>query len=192
LLIEDICKHDTITTIVAQAHAIYTLVMRHQLLLEQFKVYSDSVILIKPCLTRLATHFYTLQRLYKLRQAILQLFASACFETWLSEQSPTDRESAQSVVAEGPLAWFDKVNSVLSMLEPIVLLLRKVDGSTPGLAGKLFYDMYIVQELFRLGSPSDILTKFDMEFRQHAFRLCVASLDQDARTYLYYRLHVRS
>ena len=150
LLIEDICKEPSIAATIAQAKGLVTFVMQHQSLLRQFKEYSDGKILLRPAATRFATHFLLIQRLLELRTAVMRLFTSDVFTNWLSKQTSEVQVAVEAHSQCASVLFFqNKLEPIHKLLVPFIQLLRNVDGTIPGFAGKMYFHMFVLQEEIR-------------------------------------------
>ena len=147
LLIEDICDVQYIDNLIVRARQLISFIMRHQSIVVEFKTHNQGLILRRPAVTRFATHFLALQRLVQSEQAVLHLFSSQQFTDWLASRKEADRGDATALRDEcAAVSWFVKVKQIINLLEPIVKLLRDVDGVAIGMAGKLYYNMFVIQE----------------------------------------------
>ena len=168
MLIEDICKHEEIDAIVKTSRELISFVMEHQSLLAEFRLHSNSRNLLRPGATRFATHFIAMSRMWKERAAILAMFASDAYKTWLSGQRGDARARANTLETTcGIIIWFKRVENVMKLMEVIVMLLRKVDGAQPGMAGKIHYELYLLQEKFKDDSEESLVAPFSHDCRMH-------------------------
>jgi hypothetical protein len=148
LLLEDIAKHTDVRMIIDVASSLVKFIMNHKAVLDIFKKHSQGMILLRPGLTRFATHFISMQRVHRLQGAILSTFSSPEYRAWLPTQETTVRQAASQISPLLSVNWFQRIESLLDLMEPVVMLLRDVDGCAIGWAGKIYYRMYLLQEFF--------------------------------------------
>jgi hypothetical protein len=175
LLIEDICRAPQIATIIKQCTELITLVTNHQELLRSFRARSKKA-LLRCAVTRFATHYLSMSRIFECREAIVALLASECFQQHLA--SCRDAEQRKKAVAIqnccGRVTWYDSIQHVCDLLHPIYVLLRQVDGITPGLAGKVYYRMFVLQEQFEADDDQSLLSSFSLETKAFVRRAFAA------------------
>ena len=82
-MLEDIGKMKIHTEILEMAKGITQFIYNHGWILNLFRAHTKGKELLRPAITRFATSFLTLQRLYQLRQPLRKMFASEEFNsTW--------------------------------------------------------------------------------------------------------------
>lgn len=97
--------------------------------------------LIRPVVTRFATQFLMLERLQKLKVAVKLTAAHPAWEeASLRSGDPLTEGLADDV---GGRAFWDQVDMVLKLMEPVFSLLRLTDGEAPCM-GKIYWRMWNV------------------------------------------------
>ena len=76
LMIEDIAKRKMIKGVILKAKKITKYIYQSNRLIAMMKKYTDNHELLRPGITRFATHFIALESLYKYRGGLHQLFTS--------------------------------------------------------------------------------------------------------------------
>jgi hypothetical protein len=115
-------------------HAVAVAEEKHELVRE----------LLKPGETRFATFFITIQRLVDVRDALEQTVADRDWKEWSEKQSYKEvaKEVKKTIQRE---AFWECAEQLVKLVEPTVVLLRLVDGTTPCI-GKVYHSCYKVQQ----------------------------------------------
>jgi hypothetical protein len=142
--------------------------MNHSTLLSALRARSTKV-LLKPAVTRFATQYLCAERIVSCREALLSVLASPEFTQYLGSQSQPDKRAAALSVQKtcGRLTWFHKVEAICELMHPLYVFLRDVDGNTPGMAGKVYYRLFVLQESLAAEHPGSLLSPFTTRTRQH-------------------------
>jgi hypothetical protein len=166
LMLEDFCKVTEIAATIQQTRDLITLIMNHGALLHQLRQRSPKI-LLRPALTRFATHFIAIERVYECRDALSSILIGPEFDSFLASLPSVDKRDAADALrlACGTPTFFQSIHNVITLLKPIVVLLRMVDGVAPGLAGKIWYHMFVLQELLSQDGPGSLLHKFTSSTR---------------------------
>lgn len=148
LLLEDIGKLCWARDIISKGHEIVKFITNHQSPLDYFRSKS-TVELLKPGETRFASNFVMMQRLMATKDAIQETVMDRGFKQWLSnttrKKSTRDNGKIITDTVVDSRFW-DSVTLLTSVCEPIVTLLRLVDGTNP-CVGKIYCKMYQLDQV---------------------------------------------
>lgn len=144
LLLEDFGKEDWIKKHFAEGKEIVKFVTSHHQSLALFREKS-SLELLKPGETRFATNFIMLKRLNECKDALQETVVNPKYKTWMAKKSYRDTGSLISarILDEN---WWKVAETCLECCEPVVELLRLVDGEQPAV-GKVYFKMFKVWEM---------------------------------------------
>ncbi len=143
LLLEDIGKLSWARDVITKGHDVVKFITNHQSPLDYFRSRS-TVELLKPGETRFASFFVMLQRLMTTKDVLQETVMDRAFKQWLSDtkRKKAIRDNGQMItntVVDG--RFWDSVALLNSVCDPIVSLLRLVDGTQP-CVGKIYWKMY--------------------------------------------------
>lgn len=143
LLLEDIGKLCWVRDIIIRGHEVVKFITNHQSPLDYFRSKSK-LELLKPGETRFASNFVMMQRLMATKDAIRETVMDRGFKQWLSKttRKKSIRDNGKLItdtVVDG--SFWDSVTLLTSVCEPIVSLLRLVDGAKP-CVGKIYWKMF--------------------------------------------------
>lgn len=143
LLLEDIGKLAWVKDVIAEGHDIVKFITNHQSSLAYFRTHSE-LELLKPGETRFASYFIMLNRLKETQDALQETVMDREYKQWLARPG---RKKSIKICGDAvtknvvdPHFW-NRVAQVTSVCEPIVCLLRMVDGCIP-CVGKIYWHMY--------------------------------------------------
>ena len=88
LMLEDICKQDWIKDTIEHAKSITKYIYNHGWVLSLMRRHTQGRELVRPAVTRFATHFLTLQSLISQAQNLEKMFSS---DEWNSSQWPSNK-----------------------------------------------------------------------------------------------------
>eukprot|EP01018_Ginkgo_biloba_P026413 Gb_24593 [translate_table: standard] len=127
LLLQDLGKLPWVNEAIRRGKLIVNFVVNHRLTLSIYRKNATRE-LLRPCDTRFATYYITLNRVVE-EKASLRLII--CSNEW--EKSPLSKTSKGKLMEEIILSsnFWDSAQTVLNMCEPIVEMLRLVDSDTP-------------------------------------------------------------
>lgn len=142
LIIEDICKEVPLIDEVVNAGKFTTrFIYRYPTLATMMRQFTGCEIL-RPGITRFATHFIALDSLLKLRVQLRQFITSTQWEVFKTEQTISTREQASKV--ENILLdeeFWEYASIALGILEPLVRVLKLADEDDPPAMG-FIYDAF--------------------------------------------------
>jgi hypothetical protein len=167
LLIEDICKEPCIAATLSEVKALISLVMSHSALLHELRSRSSRV-LLKHAVTRFATHYLCVERVLACQDALLAVLSCDAMSDFIANQEPDGRAKTEEILHKcGNVSWFRQIARIRDLLRPFYLLLREVDGVKIGLAGKLYYNMYVLQETLDSNDSQSLLKPFSSSTGRH-------------------------
>lgn len=137
LMIEDIAKRKMIKGVILKAKKITNFIYQSNRLIVMMKKYTDNHELLRPGITRFATHFIALESLYKYRGGLHQLFTS---QEWLESKwgkKPTPQAKQVVKIVQSKRYW-PFVGETLKVLEPLIKVLRLADGDDKPTMGFLY------------------------------------------------------
>eukprot|EP01018_Ginkgo_biloba_P023614 Gb_04172 [translate_table: standard] len=126
LLLHDLGKLPWVNEAIRRGKLIVNFIVNHRITLSIYRKHETRE-LLRPCDTRFATYYITLTVVEE--KASLRL--NVCGNEW--EKSPLSKTSKGKLVEKIILSnnFWDSVERVLKMCEPIVEMLRLVDSDTP-------------------------------------------------------------
>jgi hypothetical protein len=139
LLLEDIGKLTWITAIIDQGHDIVKFITTHQSSQAFFRSHS-TLELLKPVATRFASFFIMLQRVQECKDSLQETVVDREYKLWLTNASYKETGQTITKIILSNEFW-QSVAQILSLCEPIVCLLRLVDGNKP-CTGKIYWKMF--------------------------------------------------
>jgi hypothetical protein len=161
------CAAIEIKSTLDECKSLITLIMNHGALLSALRTRSSKV-LVKHAVTRFATHYLCVDRLVSCKEAVLPLLVSNQFAQFVTSLPADKRASASSVQQIcASVAWFKKIETLRDLMHPFYVFLRDVDGTTPGMAGKVYYRLYVLQEQLSAEGPDSLLFPFSLATRSH-------------------------
>lgn len=140
-LLEDISKLNWVRDAINNGHQVVKFITNHQSSLAYFR--DKSLLeLLKPGETRFATYFIMLQRVQQTKDSLQETFMDRDFKMWLSRALPAIMSNGkiimETVIDE---RFWDSVDIITTTCEPIVSLLRLVDGDIPSV-GNICWKMF--------------------------------------------------
>jgi hypothetical protein len=167
LLLEDMCKHEELGLPIKMARSLIGFIMNHRSLLQEFLISSKDVLLCRPGATRFATNYIAITRLLEQRQSVLHVLGSKVFDEWYEVQSRESKACADEIIKTCSIPWFKSLENIKLVMQPVYNLLRRVDGVALGLAGKVHYELFLLQERFNDETLQGILHDFSSDCKAH-------------------------
>ena len=139
LLLEDIGKLMWTSNVIAEARAVVKFITNHHKSLAIYRQHCQ-LELLKPGETRFASQFIMLQRINNCKDALQETVVDRDFKKWLSggKSAVMGKTVTDTVLNEN---FWKSVAEIVELSEPIVSLLRLVDGVVP-CVGKIYWKMY--------------------------------------------------
>jgi len=162
LLLEDIGKLTWTSHVIAEARAVVKFITNHHKSLAIYREHSH-LELLKPGETRFASQFIMLQRINNCKDALQETVVDREYKKWLScgKSAVMGKTVTDTVLSEN---FWQSVAEIVELSEPIVSLLRLVDGVVP-CVGKIYWKMYEID----VGMMNSSLT----ELKKNALRTIV-------------------
>ena len=126
LMLEDIGKMKIHAETLEMAKGITQFIYNHGWILNLFRAHTKGKELLRPAITRFATSFLTLQRLYQLRQPLRKMFASEEFNRSTWAKKPNGVKVKRAVISTR--SFWAKVLFCFSTTLPLVYVLQEVDS----------------------------------------------------------------
>jgi hypothetical protein len=146
LMLEDMGKLDWIKETIDSARSITKFIYNHAFVLSMMRQFTGDKELVRPAITRFATSFISLRSLLNSRWELQTMFLSPEWRA-LSFSSKPEGQAIMRLVAYQESFW-DAVNEVCTISEPLVKVLRLVDGDKPTM-GYLYEAMDRAKESIR-------------------------------------------
>jgi Protein of unknown function (DUF 659)/BED zinc finger len=146
LMLEDIGKIPFVKDIVDSSRSITKFIYNHTYVLSLMRRYTNNKELVRPAITRFATSFISLQSLLNSMWDVKRMFLS---EDWLrSTMSRKPEGEAVCRLVSYQEDFWAGVKEVCAVTEPLVKVLRLVDGDKPAM-GYLYEAMDRAKEAIR-------------------------------------------
>ncbi|GLJ54711.1 hypothetical protein SUGI_1175250 [Cryptomeria japonica] len=132
----DMCQRPLINVLVScpeaihRGRAIANFIRNHHLTLSIYRQHASKE-LLRPCETRFASYYITLKRVVEEKAALRSIIYSNQWESSMLSKSPKGKNIEQIILNSN---FWESAAKVLLVCEPIVDVLRMVDGDTPCLA----------------------------------------------------------
>eukprot|EP00253_Pinus_taeda_P004477 PITA_04477 len=146
LMLEDIGKIPTVRDIVESSKSITKFIYNHSFVLSLMRKFTNNKELVQPAITRFATTFISLQPLLNSMWEVKSMFLSADWRSLSISRKP-EGEGICKLVSYDQRFWAE-VEEVCAISEPLVKVLRLVDGEKPAM-GYLYEAMDRAKEAIR-------------------------------------------
>jgi len=155
LLLEDLRKIDWIKDSFREGRDMVTFITTHHKSLAIFRSHS-SLELLKPNDTRFCTEFISHSRLIQVKESLQEAVVDKNFKSWIVKQKYKAKglEISAKVLDD---EWWKRASTTVQLCEPMVSLLRFVDGggALPTI-GKVYFRMYeVVQHVGTMDAVCD-------------------------------------
>jgi hypothetical protein len=144
-MLEDVGKIPFIKEVIDQAKSILKFIYNHGFFLNLMRTHTKVRELRRPTVTRFATHFLTLQSLLQCQYELKQMFVSGEWRDCRYSRRVDGRAIARLVYID---SFWQGVEEFCSGVEPLVKVLRLVDGDKP-VMGYLYEAMDKAKESIR-------------------------------------------
>ena len=124
-MLKDICKQDWIKDTIEHAKSITKYIYNHGWVLSLMRRHTQGRELVRPAVTRFATHFLTLQSLISQAQNLEKMFSS---DEWNSSQWGLKQDGKDTKKRIKSSSFWKRAAEVVAITEPLVKVLRLVDG----------------------------------------------------------------
>ncbi|XP_058732564.1 uncharacterized protein LOC131604090 [Vicia villosa] len=137
LFLEDIEKKKNIHNLLSEAKMVSTFIYNHTYIVSLMKKYTGGRDIVCPGVTRFATQFLQLQAIVRQKQGLENMFSSEEFrKTKYGKEKKGPGYEARKIVMSRDF-WI-KTNDILKVFEPIVKVLRLVDGDEKTTTGFIY------------------------------------------------------
>lgn len=164
LMLEDICQDPTVENVVNNARFITTFIYNHNNILDIMRRHTQGRELLRPGATRFASQYIALDSINGQRSNLVRMVASEEWENHMSRHAPTRvREKGKQVVEliQSKIFW-KGVQGVLNVVEPLVRVLRAVDGERKSDMGYLYESMDRAKELIQVNNRTTFAKWWDI------------------------------
>ena len=134
---EDIGKLTWTSNVIVEARGVVKFITNHHKSLAIHRQHCQ-LELLKPGETRFASQFIMLQRIHNCKDALQETAVDSEFKKWLSCSRNAVMGKTEKVLND---SFWQSVAEIVALSEPIVSLLRLVDGMVP-CVGKIYWKMY--------------------------------------------------
>jgi hypothetical protein len=143
LLLGDLGKLSFVKTLVDEAKEVVKFIRGHfYTKTELLKLVKK--VLILPSETRFATSFYMLERLFELKDYVIEITSTKAYKDWLRGKKYVS-EGGAVAARLADQKWWERIESLLDLSGPIVNVLRVADSDIPQ-AGKIYNEMYQLEQ----------------------------------------------
>ena len=125
LMLEDIGKQEWIKNTVEHAKSITKYIYNHSWVLNLMRKNTNGREIIRPAITRFATHFLTLQSMISQAKNLQKMFS--CDE-WNASQWSRKQDGKDTKKKVNDATFWKKTTEVVKIVEPLVKVLQLVDG----------------------------------------------------------------
>ncbi|XP_077219376.1 uncharacterized protein LOC143853475 [Tasmannia lanceolata] len=149
LMLKDIGKKATVKKLVDEARSVTNFLYNHGYILALMRSLCGGD-LVCPGLTRFATNYVALQSMLDKKVGLKQLFS---FKEWneCKESRSVAGKKAEEIV--GRPSFWDHCRTIVGKLEPIVKVLRMVDGDKKPTMGSLYHAIQLMKEAIIVDAP---------------------------------------
>ncbi|XP_020224185.2 uncharacterized protein LOC109806220 [Cajanus cajan] len=137
LCLEDIGKKKNVQKLLSDAKVVTTFIYNHTWIVNLMKKYTGGREIVRPGVTRFATQFLQLQAIVQQKQGLRNMFNSEEFRRskFGRDKNGLAFEARQIVIGND---FWSKANDILKVFEPLVKVLRLVDGDEKPTMGFIY------------------------------------------------------
>jgi len=146
LMLEDMGKIDWIKDAIDSAKGVTKFIYNHAAVLSLMRQFTSDKELVRPAITRFATSFISLQSLLTSKWELQSMFLSPEWRALSYSNKPEGQAICRLVTYQE--SFWDEVKEVCTVTEPLVKVLRLVDGDKPAM-GYLYEAMDRAKESVR-------------------------------------------
>jgi hypothetical protein len=155
LMLEDIGKQEWIKNTIEHAKSITKYIYNHSWVLSLMRKNTENRELLRPAITRFATHFLTLQSMASQSNNLQKMFAS---DEWNASQWARRQDGKDTKKKVNDPTFWKKAAEIVKIVEPLVKVLRLVDGEKLAM-GYIYEAMDQAKEQIR-ATYKDRVTKY--------------------------------
>ncbi|XP_077249199.1 uncharacterized protein LOC143888647 [Tasmannia lanceolata] len=149
LMLKDIGKKKTVKKVVDEARSVTNFLYNHGYILSIMRNMCGGD-LVRPGLTRFATNYIALQSMLDKKVGLKQLFSSNEWNEYKESRSVAGKRAEEIV---GKPSFWDQCRTVVGILEPIVKVLRMLDGDKKPTMGSLYHAIRLMKEAIKAVAP---------------------------------------
>ena len=135
LMLEDIGKLDDVRETIDEGKMVTSLIYNHQFMTDLLREMNEGREILRPGITRFATHFVALESLCRAKANIMQMWTSTAYVKSNFSRQPLARKVQQIVLGED---FWNRAERITDLLEPLVLVLKLVDADTKPTMGFVY------------------------------------------------------
>ncbi|XP_017618198.1 uncharacterized protein LOC108462809 [Gossypium arboreum] len=137
LCLEDIGKKTSVAKVLDEAKKVTCFIYNHIWTVDLMKKYTQGKQILRPALTRFATHFIQLEEITRQKQGLREMFNSKEFKEskWGQQKSGPAYEAKKIVLGKD---FWKKANDLIKVYEPLVKVLRLVDSDEKPTMGFIY------------------------------------------------------
>ncbi|KAK5835279.1 hypothetical protein PVK06_010966 [Gossypium arboreum] len=127
LCLEDIGKRPSVAKVLDEAKKVTCFIYNHTWTVDLMKKYTQGKQILRPALTRFATHFIQLEEITRQKQGLREMFSSKEYKEskWGQQKSGPAYEAKKIILGKD---FWKKANDLIKVYEPLVKVLRLVDS----------------------------------------------------------------
>lgn len=149
LMLKDMGKLDTLRKAVEDARTITNFIYNHGYVLAMMRERCGGDI-VRPGVTRFATNYIALHSILNKKVGLKQLFTSSQWYNYRESNTPTG-QLIESIVCNH--SFWDRCRMVVNILEPVVRVLRMVDGDKKPTMGYIYESIRLMKEAIKAAVP---------------------------------------
>ncbi|XP_040967898.1 uncharacterized protein [Gossypium hirsutum] len=137
LCLEDIGKKPSVAKVLDEVKKVTCFIYNHIWTVDLMKKYTQGKQILRPALTRFATHFIQLEEITRQKQGLREMFNSKEFKEskWGKQKSGPAYEAKKIVLGKD---FWKKANDLIKVYEPLVRVLRLVDSDEKPTMGFIY------------------------------------------------------
>ncbi|XP_052484608.1 uncharacterized protein LOC128039868 [Gossypium raimondii] len=137
LCLEDIGKKPSVAKVLDEEKKVTCFIYNHIWTVDLMKKYTPGKQILRPALTRFATHFIQLEEITRQKQGLREMFNSKEFKEskWGKQKSGPAYEAKKIVLGKG---FWKKANDLIKVYEPLVRVLRLVESDEKPTMGFIY------------------------------------------------------
>ncbi|KAK8498006.1 hypothetical protein V6N12_001364 [Hibiscus sabdariffa] len=137
LCLEDIGKKSSVARVLEEAKKVTCFIYNHIWTVDLMKKYTNGKQILRPALTRFATHFIQLEEITRQKQGLRDMFNSKEFKEskWGQQKSGHAYETKKIVLGKD---FWKKATDIIKVYEPLVKVLRLVDSDEKPTMGFIY------------------------------------------------------
>ena len=156
LMLEDIGKEDEVKKVVEAVQSITTFIYSHSYVLAMVRQYTNNREILRPGPTRFASNYIALESVKKHRSALRTTFTSEEWEQYISSSNVSEKTKNVALKVQQWIlteTLWNKIEKILSIIGPLVKVLKMVDGDDKYNMGYLYEAMDRAKESIKSNSP---------------------------------------